>query len=179
MAELNYPKNEIEYYWSFFDKCKTILDVGCGTGWFTEFKNTAIGMDIYTKKFVRGDVRKLPFKKTSFDGIFASHIIEHTKNPSICIKEFKKVLKKKGILLIRIPQGKYKYPESDPTHKYMFTKESLERIVKKENFKILNIWQRYQFKGMYKLPSKIALPISFFLGNFLEPTEILLLASYD
>ncbi len=176
---MKYPKNEIKYYWSFFSKCKVVLDVGCGSGWFTKFKDKAIGMDINTKEFIRGDVRRLPFKNSSFNGVFASHIIEHTKDPSICIKEFKRVLTKNGILLIRIPQGKYMYPESDPTHKFIFTKNFLEEMITKKGFIILKIWQRHQFRGMYKIFSRFALPVAFLLGKFLKPTEILLLAKSD
>src|SRR5579859_4098054 len=79
-------------------KAKRILDIGCGTGFFVmslRAKNiSGFGIDISTevfrniigvkrKYFSEGDVRKIPYKGKSFDGIISIDVLEHIEKKDI------------------------------------------------------------------------------------------------
>ncbi|MEM4330486.1 MAG: class I SAM-dependent methyltransferase [Candidatus Pacearchaeota archaeon] len=145
------PQNAIKdlkilFFSSFFKDCKRILDVGCSVGRVISLDPKRIeGVDIdkvalkiasskgYSVKFA--DVsRKLPFKDSSFDGVFCSHVIEHLFDPKKALLEMKRVLKNKGKIVIITPDyimtsRKYKNGFwSDYTHKRPFIPESLEKL---------------------------------------------------
>ena len=88
------------YHWivrrELDSKYRTILDVGCGTGAFMyvfnqEGKYKITGVDIHKPAVIEAiktgiyhkvslmDIRKLNFKKKSFDVVISSHVIEHLK----------------------------------------------------------------------------------------------------
>ncbi len=98
---------------------KSILDGGCGTGWFTK-KAIARGaqvtsLDIAPKLVqltkqknphtdpVCGSVLALPFADNTFDFVISSDVIEHTPNPYQATKELLRVLKPKGKLGLTVP----------------------------------------------------------------------------
>ncbi len=91
-----------------------ILDAGCGYGDFIK-KNPekTIGVD-WNKtaiekcrennfKVINSDVRSLPLKDKSIQGINCAHVIEHYLPEDVykILKEFDRVLGPKGILIIR------------------------------------------------------------------------------
>ena len=109
------------------DKTHLLLDAGCGNG--THSRNTnarTFGIDIdfnkikeaqenqkndivrssgrpddRTKSFYfLGSCEYVPFKKNTFDTILCHSVVEHLKNPNQVFKEFSRVLKKKGKLII-------------------------------------------------------------------------------
>ncbi len=100
-----------------FSDSVTILDVGCGDGaqmaainFDKKYKVT--GVDLY-KPYLKkaektglystltyGDVRKLKYKKNSFDIVFSSQVVEHLeKEESLqLIEEMERIAKKKVII---------------------------------------------------------------------------------
>lgn len=99
---------------------KTLLDAGCGTGWFSAeaVKRGAVvtSLDLGEKlleqvakkcksKRVVGSILNLPFKAGSFDYVISSEVIEHTVNPKKALKEFYRVLKPKGTLVVSTPNS--------------------------------------------------------------------------
>lgn len=92
---------------------KTLLDVGCGNGFFTyNFRRRycdAIGLDnseqmIRTNpcnKLILGDANQLPFSKNSFDIVFCSNLLHHLDNPEKAIKEMKRVAR--GYIIVSEP----------------------------------------------------------------------------
>ena len=120
---------ESHYWWhkgrrkllgNFLKKCcngcknPIILDAGCGTGANLEFLSAygkAIGVDNskdalhfcksnQLNRLALGDIEHLPFPSNSFDGVVALDVIEHMKDDLICLKEFYRVLKPGGFLII-------------------------------------------------------------------------------
>lgn len=96
---------------------KTILDVGCGNGTFTQVISAAFpGSDITAIDtsipkgfsppniaFTNGNVEQLPFVSESFDLIFTVLSLHHWKEKCKGISEIYRVLKKDGKLIIGDP----------------------------------------------------------------------------
>ena len=100
-----------------------ILDEGCGIGRYTiplsQLGFDAIGLDFSQKlldvakknakkykakcRFVKGDIRKLPFKDKTFDAILSAGTIEHVPETEKAISELSRILKPKGYLIIHVP----------------------------------------------------------------------------
>ena len=103
--------------WVVKRKCKTVIDLGCGTGRFVdimrEWKIDARGVTYQEGeatsgcKFVDlGDVHELPYKDDSFDGMVMWDCLEHTQSPYIALCEARRVVKPGGCGIIFIP-GKF------------------------------------------------------------------------
>lgn len=105
---------------------KAWLDAGCGTGnlscMLAERGCRVTGVDA-SQEMIReaqhpkdlepsgtppefqtiGSVESLPFPPTSFDGVLCSSVIEYVPSPESAIREFHRVLKKDGLLLLSVP----------------------------------------------------------------------------
>ncbi|HXM50920.1 MAG TPA: methyltransferase domain-containing protein [Pyrinomonadaceae bacterium] len=99
---------------------KTILDLGCGTGRFTEalrarFDADVIGIDPSKKmleqarskqpdgriRYEAGRAESIPLPDKSVDLIFISMIFHHLDNPALAAQECRRVLRDDGTLLVR------------------------------------------------------------------------------
>jgi len=101
-----------------------VLDVGCGTGFATEGLlervETVHGLDqsahqlsrAYEKfgrtgpvRFYRGDAERLPFADDSFDVVWSSGSIEYWPNPVATLREFRRVARPGGQVLVVGPDA--------------------------------------------------------------------------
>jgi ubiquinone/menaquinone biosynthesis C-methylase UbiE len=98
------------------DAKKKILDAGCGEGRFSKYfieKGVNITSMDFSEEYVRlakkkigkgkfivGSVTKLPFKDKSFDYIFSVDVLQHVPDLKKAIREFHRVLKKGGVLIV-------------------------------------------------------------------------------
>jgi ubiquinone/menaquinone biosynthesis C-methylase UbiE len=142
-----------------------ILDLGCGDGVLTHTHENVIGLDNFEKLYldrykltdnkflipiIKGNMNDLPFKDEIFDCVVINHVLEHTENPSKILKGVHRILKKKGKVIIGVPNAfsiqslilkslfntdYYAYLEE---HKSFFNIIILSRIVR-NNFKIKKI----------------------------------------
>lgn len=98
---------------------KSVLDVGCGTGFLSliiaGMGKDVVGLDISEgmlrvavdnakKKGLRvnfklGDAENLPFKDDSFDAVICRHLIWTLPNPEKAIEEFVRVARKKIVII--------------------------------------------------------------------------------
>lgn len=84
-----------------------ILDVGCGH-LASHVPRGNVNVDIQKpfhrpSNFVLSNANYLPFRNTLFDKVFFYDVIEHVENPSKCLREIHRVLKKKGVVEISTP----------------------------------------------------------------------------
>lgn len=123
------------------------MDVGCGAGIFIgackRFGKFVVGIDVncdqlsYAVNYGKGllvlaDASHLPFKDSSMDGVFFSHVIEHLENPFPIFGEIRRVLKKGGVLVVITPtEHKYFYT---PGHVRAYIKKTLSEILLKAGF---------------------------------------------
>ena len=105
---------------------KIALNIGCGLNRIEITKEIKV-INIDKSKYSKADKyldleKKLPFKTDSIDCIYAIHVLEHIENIIGLMNECYRVLKKKGIMMIEVPQGDGIW--ADPTHKKAFSKLS-------------------------------------------------------
>ena len=107
----------------------TILDVGCGRGFYTEAvarvypQATAVGVDYNEKpltlareqahaalvSLARSDARALPFPAASFDAVICPDVLEHIVEHDVVLSDVNRVLKDGGLLLITVPHQNYPF----------------------------------------------------------------------
>jgi ubiquinone/menaquinone biosynthesis C-methylase UbiE len=102
-------------------KGKKVLDVGCGFGAYglaaeRRGASMSVGLDIspeYKKSklclFVLADAQALPFKDSCFDIVLMVEVLEHLPCEMEALREAKRVLKKKGLLLLTVPNKFYPF----------------------------------------------------------------------
>lgn len=104
---------QLQYIQKFLPDCKeaVILDAGCGNGNYTRFlvKNGYIhvhAVDLFDTVAADGfayrqaSIDSLPFEDGFFDFIYSNSVIFYLNNPEDGVREFGRVLKKDGIVLI-------------------------------------------------------------------------------
>lgn len=136
------------------------LDAGCGTGLILRhLPPGSVGVDINPRniaraikhapraKIIEADIEKLPFRNNEFSTIICTEVVEHQPNPVPTIKELKRVLKKKGVLIGSVPSVSPIWflrflsstcPRGEPFHKN-FKKDELEKLF--EDFKIIKLYR--------------------------------------
>lgn len=137
-----------------FFNCELILDVGCGAGIFINYckyhGKFAVGVDVDRKQlflaanrdrgfYVLADAHYLPLRDSSADGAFFSHVIEHLNDPFPVLKEIRRVLKNRGVLIVITPtEHRHFYT---PGHVRAYTKKSLSETLVRAGF--LNVYTVY------------------------------------
>jgi len=130
-----------------------ILDVGCGTGInlsiLAKF-GRVIGIDSSKaalkfagkrgfKNLRQGRAEKLPFSNNSFDLVCGLDLIEHIRDDLKALKEFHRVLKNMGFLLITAPAYQFIWSEHDEAlhHFRRYTLSELHRKLNLAGFRVL------------------------------------------
>src|SRR3990167_1440672 len=117
--------------------------------------NFGAGQDI-RKGYVNADIVKLPgvdivhdfnkfpypYKNNEFDLIYTSHVLEHLDDLVKVMKELKRILKKGGKIIIRVPHFSCGVSYRDPTHRRLFSYFTFEYFTDecfytKSKFKII------------------------------------------
>jgi len=132
-----------------------ILDVGCGTGmimFLLKNYGETYGIDISEealnfcrlrghKYLKKARANNVPFDNQFFDLVIAFDLLEHLEDDEGAVKEFYRILKKGGILLISVPSFKFLYSEHDLAagHKRRYTANQIKRLMKQKQFSIMKI----------------------------------------
>ena len=137
------------------NKSLKILDAGCGPGAMLPTLSKygdVIGVDMsedalkYAKKrgkVLKGNIMDLKFKNGTFDLVVCMDVLYHTwvSDESKALNEFRRVLKKGGILLIREPAYNWMRGQEDvgSLTQRRFSRGKLQQLVEKSSFKILKM----------------------------------------
>ena len=129
-----------------------VLDVGCGTGAtlvaLDEVADvTGIELDAGAVAFckergleqvVEGSAESLPFADGSFDMVFALDVIEHLDDDEVGLREFSRVLKPGGKLVVTVPAYQFLWSQHDEAlhHRRRYTRSQLLRVLKSTGFHI-------------------------------------------
>jgi 2-polyprenyl-3-methyl-5-hydroxy-6-metoxy-1,4-benzoquinol methylase len=137
----------------------TLLDVGCGTGYFLKackedgWKVEGTEPDPDARKLAeeltKSDVSETIFSKNnyqSYDMITMWHVLEHVHRLNECMERIVKLLKEDAKLVIAVPNcdshdakiyQEYWAAYDVPRHLYHFTAESMNQLLKKHGFRFL------------------------------------------
>jgi SAM-dependent methyltransferase len=96
-----------------------VLDAGCGRSLFTEIRPdwpfvivaSDVDHDLLASRkaefpnvrWLRADAQPLPFRGEAMDALFAGELVEHLADPVPALREFRRVLKPGGILILTTP----------------------------------------------------------------------------
>lgn len=142
------------------------LDAGCASGLLTaklaaQTKGRGWGIDV-NPDFIRlakrkyphlnfsvAAIEKLPFPKEKFHLVICSEVLEHVVNPQRALKECRRILKKRGKILVIVPSEsllfrflwllwiRTKGKVWQGTHLHSFNGEELKKNLQAAGFKIL------------------------------------------
>lgn len=133
---------------------KSILDIGCGAGrdvaWFSERGYHVTGIDLSEKLickarecapqavFMNIDMRKVKFPENTFDGIWACASLLHLKKAEVAmtLQDWKRVLKKEGVLFVGVREGEGEVME-DGKWCADYSAQELAKYMEDVGFKIL------------------------------------------
>ena len=145
-------------------KDRNILELGCGMGDFingcTKLNPksvNAVEISSYACKSIKKNYPEINIlnvdienflSRKKYDTIFLFHVIEHVKNPTNLIRNCKKMLTKKGVIIIETPN----YDSWDrfifkdkwfnyhvPYHTYLFSPLSFKKLSKQVNLHVVGL----------------------------------------
>ena len=142
-----------QYFEQYIRKNVVVLDLGCGSGAFSEIlsKNSCfvISLDVDAKTLkmfqgeasiyrVCGDAQSLPLRRDSVDVVMAISLLEHLRKPHLTINEVLRVLRPQGFFIIQLPNLQY-FIEPHTKFPLLFIPETLkERIRKQLDYSYIN-----------------------------------------
>jgi SAM-dependent methyltransferase len=146
-----------------------ILDAGCGTGLNLKYLQTcgcSIGLDISEDalrfsrirglpSLVCGSADRLPFKNNVFDLVLALDVIEHIEDDKSAIKEFYRVLRTGGSLIVTVPAFMSLWSEHDLAvhHKRRYARPEICDLLRSGGFKIerASYWNLFLFLPVFAI----------------------------
>lgn len=118
----------------------------------TTYLQKLLNINVVAGKFEYAKLHKI------YTFIYASHVIEHTKEPMLFLKNAKNILKKKGLIYLETPdiaqQEKHgaDWKHFNTRHPYehivLFASETIQYIACQLNLKILKLYQNKQYESL-------------------------------
>ena len=131
------------------------VDVGCGAGsLFQVFgmkrvvgvDNCAEGLEHTRRQFpsvpvVCADASNLPFASDSLDVVTAQHVVEHLPAYGQACRDWLRVLRPGGVLLLLTPNAWFRDPAvfADETHVHIFNRDDLREVLTRAGFSVLDM----------------------------------------
>jgi SAM-dependent methyltransferase len=118
-----------------------LLDVGCGNkpyaSMFADHVEQYIGADVQQNSQNSVDAiidtsGHLPFEDNSFDTLLSTQVLEHVTEPLVHLREFARVLRPGGTLVLTIPASYMLHEEPHDYHR--FTLYGVEHLLKQSSF---------------------------------------------
>ena len=144
------------------------IDVGCG---HRKSSQACIGVDlvaggdegehgVVAGKISQADIQASGddlhmFADGELDFVVARHNLEHYVDPIKALQEWKRVLKTGGVLAVVLPDERHLSTITlDPTHKHVFTPESITRIMHLiggfDQIELRTVIERWSFLASYR-----------------------------
>lgn len=124
------------------------LNLGCGRDYKKGWVNLDFNDQYYLDIIHNLDKIPYPFENSEFDYIYCSHILEHVGDLFKTLKELSRILKKGGILHIRIPHFSNGNGYGDLSHKRFFGWFTFNQLIQgyyNEEFYFKIIKKRFNF----------------------------------
>lgn len=141
---------------------KTILDIGCGNGWFERGATgrgcrRVVGLSPGSEQlagaqrevpeafFIRAKLPGLPFRDGSFDLVVMWEVLEHLPRKSVeeCLREVRGTIKPKGRLFLSTPRFDLRSTLTDPAwyfgHRH-YTRKGLLAALARGGFRAIRVW---------------------------------------
>ena len=157
-GERDYPTRDPR-----FERPGTMLDVGCGSGWFISqmrdagWEVTGVEPNVAAAQFGRsekgldilpGSLLSVKFPAASFDYVRMNHSFEHMEHPNEILDETYRILADNGKLMIGIPNrdgwnarlfGRFWHHLALPVHTFSYSLKTLTRMLNKHNFEVAQV----------------------------------------
>ncbi|MBI2611825.1 class I SAM-dependent methyltransferase [Candidatus Gottesmanbacteria bacterium] len=159
------PKQELEKFTKYLNPGSKVLDVGCAAGRDTRILKdngfTTIGIDLSKGllaiarkenpgiEFFFADVRQLPFPDQTFEGLWSNAVFHQLQKEDMgqALSEWKRVLKKDGILYLRTKMGSGDIKTADELSGgeerefTLLSEDELKQMLQSAEFKLLESYQ--------------------------------------
>jgi predicted SAM-dependent methyltransferase len=96
------------------------LNLGCGTDRKEGWVNLDYNPDYHPDVVHDFDVLPYPFDNEQFERIYCSHVLEHVKDLFGTLDELLRILKKDGVIHVRVPHFSNGNGYNDLTHRRFF-----------------------------------------------------------
>lgn len=175
----NMAEREQNYWWhlgrlriieSYIERIKgkkklfKIMNIGCGTGGtidMLEKYGTTENVDISDdaidymkqrgyKRLHKVDDLEVPFKDKTFDLVGAYDVLEHIEDQVDALKEWKRVLKDDGAIMITVPAYQWLWSDHDVSlhHKRRYTTKRLQQAAEEAGLKM----EKKSYAIVFSLP---------------------------
>jgi SAM-dependent methyltransferase len=158
--KLSKRRQLIERYHALGSGC--LLDVGCATGLFMHEMDqhgwrvtgvepipsaAAYARQRFNLQVFEGQLGEAPFQPSSFDVITFWDVLEHTFSPTAELARAARLLRPGGLLALSVPNwdsyeralfGAHWQGMDPPRHLYVFTRETLARLLDQAGFAVLD-----------------------------------------
>lgn len=173
-----------------------LLDVGCGEGLFLhlaqkdgwetkgiEISSHAVsyGRENFGLDIIKGELPEAGFPADTFDAVTMWHVLEHTVNPYVVLKETRRVIKDDGVFILAVPnlnniisQKAYRIIKGKrmhlfdikdrELHLYHFNVETIKMILERTGFRVHKI---IPDMGIIQIPHKVLNHIAKVVGGFI------------
>lgn len=180
-------------------KNKVVADIACGEGYgsylLSKIAVSVTGIDIdpntietatekYKKanlNFLKGDVNAIPLKDQSIDLLVSFETLEHVSDHELLLKEFKRILKPEGVLVLSTPDRKY-YSDipkfNNPNHVRELYAQDFYNLMS-ANFKSIMFLKQNAFFSSIIVNEQNSDQIQFYEGSFEQLASTSLIPLYQ
>jgi len=160
-----------------------VLDIGCSTGAFLDamrrqgWEPYGLDTNVAAVRYARehreldvfaGRLQEAEYPSDFFDVVTLWNVFEHLHHPRVTLAEIGRVIQRKGLLVISIPNpdslearvfGRYWAGLDAPRHLYLFSRHTLERLLALTGFELQDV---RSFTGHHPV---LALSMGFWLDE--------------